>query len=711
MIKQLTTLSLLGLSFITLSANDKDPGNNFNNDQNDNTASYSEQTRLSDIKVTSDFRPDTTAAEVAASLTVLDEDSLNQAGQQHFQDVLNLVPNINWSGSTSRPRYFQIRGIGERSQYEGAPNPSVGFIIDDMDFTGIGGAATLFDIGRIEVLRGPQGTRYGANALAGLIYVQSNAPSTNPSYHGRVTVGQDGIASGGFSATGALANSQDNAYRIAVHQYQSDGFRHNAFYNRDDTDEKDELTLRAKLHFQINDNWQSDLSVLMIDQDNGFDVWTPTHDFTTYSDDLGIDAQKAVGGSWKNTLSYETFDLVSITAHTNADITYFFDGDWGNNDYWGEYAPYEYALNNDRKRRHSSQEIRLLSNPDSRLFNDRSDWLVGLYLSRLDEDNHSLEASDGIPYRDFRSNYQADNIALFAELNTQLTAKSSFSTGLRFEQRKADYQDDNLLNLSPKDDMLGGQIALTHALNAHHNLYVSIGRGFKAGGFNLSTTLPDSRRSYDPEYLINYEVGSKGFFFDYRLQLNTALFYAKRKDMQVSTSFQSDPNDPLTYVYYTGNAAEGENYGVEMDAVWQLNRNLSFHGSLGYLKATYSDYVTIDGDFSGREQAHAPNYTANIGLTYMGDRGFFTRIDYQAVDNFYFSDSHDQKADAKQLLNVKVGYRAEQWALYAWGRNVLDERYDVRGFYFGVEPPNYEDTRYTHLGDPQHFGLTFEFDF
>ncbi len=111
-----------------------------------------------------------------ASLTVLDPDAIAAGSVQHFEELAPLVPNLNWSGEGSRARYFQIRGTGELEQYDGAPNPSVGFIVDDIDLSGIGGAATSFDVDRIEVLRGPQGTRYGANALAGLIYVQHRRP-------------------------------------------------------------------------------------------------------------------------------------------------------------------------------------------------------------------------------------------------------------------------------------------------------------------------------------------------------------------------------------------------------------------------------------------------------------------------------------------------------------------------------------------------------
>ena len=117
---------------------------------------------LEEIVVTASLRPAAWRLPVERDGTR--RDVLEAAGLQHLQDVLGLVPNLNWSGGTSRPRYFQLRGIGELEQYQGAPNPSVGFLIDGIDFSGVGMPATLFDVEQVEVLRGPQGTRYGANA-------------------------------------------------------------------------------------------------------------------------------------------------------------------------------------------------------------------------------------------------------------------------------------------------------------------------------------------------------------------------------------------------------------------------------------------------------------------------------------------------------------------------------------------------------------------
>ena len=693
----LTPLLLLTLSYTAFAQQSENP---------DNTE------QLSDLTVSADLRVDTTVREIATSVTVLDEDTLSQAGTQHFQDVMGLVPNLNWSGSTSRPRYFQIRGIGERSQYEGAPNPSVGFIIDDIDFTGIGGAATLFDLQQVEVLRGPQGTRYGANALAGLIYVQSQDPSFNEAYTLETTIGDYGTYAAGFSATGSLGDSESAAYRFAAHQFNSDGYRQNDFFNTNDTDSLDELMLRGKINWTVNQDWQADLTLMLVDINNGFDKWNPENTFTTHSDDLGIDDQRSVGFSVRNTISSAAnFDLISITSYTDSDIQYFFDGDWGNDDYWGEFAPYDFTSNNDRERNNFTQEFRLVSKADARLFNASTEWLVGLYLAQLDEDNVINDFYNGDVSRAFDSQFEASNIAVFGQLDTHLSADTVLTTGLRFERRTADYTDNSGLDLSPDDDMFGGQISINHELNPGQNIYATLSRGYKAGGFNLSPTLTEERRAYDPEFLLNLEVGMKALLLDYRLSLNVSAFYSKRDDMQVSTSTQDDPTDPLTYTFFTGNAAEGKNYGLEADWLYQINRNWQLHGSLGLLNATFSDYVTVDDNFNGRKQAHAPDYTFNLGFSYLGDTGWFARADLNGSDGFYFSDSHDQQADSREILNLKLGYQADSWSVYAWGRNVLDENYAVRGFYFGVEPPDFADTLYKHLGDPKHFGVTAQFQF
>src|SRR5512134_4186012 len=136
---------------------------------------------LEEIVVTASLLGET-QSRIAASTTVLTAQTLASAGLQHFGDVLGLVPNLNWSGGTSRPRFFQLRGIGELEQYQGAPNPSVGFLLDEIDLSGIGMPATLFDTEQVEVLRGPQGTRFGANALAGLIKVNTRDATPTPEF-------------------------------------------------------------------------------------------------------------------------------------------------------------------------------------------------------------------------------------------------------------------------------------------------------------------------------------------------------------------------------------------------------------------------------------------------------------------------------------------------------------------------------------------------
>ena len=135
--------------------------------------------KLEEVIVTSDFR-DSALLEFSNSVTVLSSKDIARRQAKHLDQILNLAPNVNFASGASRGRFVQIRGIGERSQFIEPINPSVGIALDGIDFTGIAGAATTMDIKQVEILRGPQGTLFGANALAGLINLESYQPSASP---------------------------------------------------------------------------------------------------------------------------------------------------------------------------------------------------------------------------------------------------------------------------------------------------------------------------------------------------------------------------------------------------------------------------------------------------------------------------------------------------------------------------------------------------
>src|SRR5262245_3290719 len=241
---------------------------------------------LEEVVVQASLRGEALEA-LPSSVTVLDGATLQEAGLQHFEDVLGLVPNLNWSAGTSRPRYFQLRGIGELEQFQGAPNASVGFLIDDIDFSGIGMPATLFDTAQVEVLRGPQGATYGANALAGLISLRTHDPEAETQMRIEGTGGDYGTSGVGALVGGALGGSQTAAYRLVAQHYESDGFRHNVFLNRHDTMGYDETTLRGKLKWQPGEDLQVDFTAMYVDLDNGYDAFAIDNSLRTHSDKPG----------------------------------------------------------------------------------------------------------------------------------------------------------------------------------------------------------------------------------------------------------------------------------------------------------------------------------------------------------------------------------------------------------------------------------------
>src|ERR1700733_8185204 len=398
---------------------------------------------LQEIVVTATLRS-LSVAELPQSVTVLDANTLRSAGVQHFEDVLSLIPNLNWAAGTSLPRFFQLRGIGEVEQYQGAPNPSVGFLIDDIDFSGVGMPTTLFDTQQIEVLRGPQGTTYGANALAGLISVRTADPGNEFELHSEVTGGNYDTRAAGLVIGDGLA-SGEAGWRLVAQQYLSDGFRHDVFYDMNTTNGYDEGTLRGKLHWQINPALQADLTLMHVNINDGYDAWSIYNTYNTYSNQPGRDEQRSNGVALRVVASIEGLgELRSVSSSAGSAILYSFDGDWGNDTLWGAYAPYDYFQSDNRYRHTFAEDLRLIGD-DSRALFGALRWLAGVYALRLTETDRLVYVYDdvynGTGSSELDSRYGATNVALYGSLDADLGPRSKLSAGLRVERRSADYQD------------------------------------------------------------------------------------------------------------------------------------------------------------------------------------------------------------------------------------------------------------------------------
>jgi iron complex outermembrane receptor protein len=694
--------------------------------------------QLDEVVVTATLRS-TPAIEVPVSVTVLDRQTLRDAGRANFEDVLGLIPNLNWAGDTSLPRYFQLRGIGELQQYQGAPNPSVGFLIDDIDFSGLGTAGTLYDLDQAEVLRGPQATRYGANALAGLIYLRSAEPTDT--FYSRVDLegGDYGTQSEGAVISGPV-DALDSSFRLAVQRYYTNGYFRNLYLNRDDTNREDEYTYRAKWLYTPSDRLRVELTAMQVNIDNGYDAFTIDNSRDTESDQPGVDSQHSTGLALRaHYLLNDNLGFTAIATYAKSIIKYSYDGDWGNPVLWAPLATvdqYSEIQNRDRSTR--TLELRL-GTESNRGFG----WLVGFYGNLLDETLSDLSLGDDQPLGTppdpaddqsddvINSGYRARNLALYGELDGDFTSNLRWSVGLRGEQWTAKYQGTTtdflgtntgytygpvtatqILSttpavLSPTNNLWGGHASLTYKLDSSQSIYATVARGYKAGGFNLSQGLLPNQLSFNPESDVNLEVGYKADLLGHRLKVNADVFYLRRHDAQIVTNFQSDPANPDDFVFYTGNAASGRNYGLESDIEWRATERVTLGADLGLLQTYFENFVQQGPTGAtllsvSRDLPNAPHWQAAVNVTYRDPRGPFARIDATGMGGYYFDlPPNETTSNPYGLVNGKIGWQTARWSAYLSGRNLSNKRYPVRGFYFGDVPPNFPNEVYIQLGDPR----------
>ncbi|MDG1301386.1 MAG: TonB-dependent receptor, partial [Opitutae bacterium] len=639
-----------------------------------------------------------------ASVTVIDQALLDTNGVQHFEDIVNAVPNLTWTGGSSRPRYIQIRGIGENSQFEGeTPDSAVRFLIDDLDLTGLGTVGNLFDVQQVEVLRGPQAGAFGANAAGGVIKIVTNDPT--PYWTGQVegTVGEDSLVAGGLAVGGPILESDPEklTFRLALHQLNQDGFRHNKYLGKDDTNERDEFTSRFKLRWLANEDWQWDGTLLYADANNGYDEFSLDNtEFDTYSDQPGRDEQETVAGSIRGTWKgLDDVEFVSITSYTNTDSFYGFDGDFSNPS--DPLYTYTGALDLDRERDVFSQEFSLNSvdQQDALGWIDR--WTVGLYYQQMDESTTTTG------FGTFDTEYNSDTYSIFGQATHEFSEKTRITLGLRAEYFDLRTERAGLADANFDDLLIGGKLTLEQDLSSQHSTFASVTRGYKAGGANIYPFIdPSLPTTYDTEHLWNYVIGLNSEWFDGAVTTQITLFYLDRDDTQVRGSSGSG----ISYSYFTLNGDSAAHYGAEADLTWYINNNWTFSASAGVLETDRERFVVDSAPtvmFRAGEVSNAPAVTHNVRVDYQSASGFFASIEVVGSHEYYESNSHNEKRNAFAVVNSSIGYRYENWTFTLWAKNLFDEGYEKRIFYFANNSPGYNDVkRFEDPADPQQFGIT-----
>lgn len=666
------------------------------------------------ITVQGDLRQQN-AAQLAGSLSVATEQDLARQSVQHLDELLNQFANINYSAGASRGRFIQVRGIGERSEFVDTINPSVGILIDGIDYSGLG-ISGISDIAQFEVFRGPEATRFGANALAGMLNLTTKGPTDSAEGKASLTLANYDS----YQLAGQFSNAINSqwGYSLSLEQQVSDGFIKNTHLNRDDTNNIDEFTGRFKLAFQPGDDLKLQLISHVVDQDNGYDAFSLDRDRTTLSDQPGQDKLRSKALALQADYSGLTFArFQGQLSWLDADMDYGFDEDWSHVGlHPDEYSTTDRYL---RDREQLTLDYRLVSNDAGRL--GASDWVLGVYAANKEFDltrqfwNWDLWQADT-----FASALSRSNLALYTELSTPLSEQLTLVSGVRLERYEDEYADSSANQINNSDTMWGAKLSLNYQPNPQALIYLLASRGYKAGGVNgdaLAKAADDNlnelltKASFAPETLYNAEFGVKGTALDQSVVTRVAAFYMWRQDMQVKGWL--NPDSGPQFAGFIDNAGSGRNYGIEVENRLQLHPQFTLMLSASWLKTKLGNYVTLDGDdFSGREQAQAPRFSYNLAADWYLSDALTFNVGLQGKDAFYYSDGHNQRSSRYELLNLRLSYQLQQWQLALWSRNALDQDVGVRGFYFGNDPRDgYEPHLYEQFAEPRRVGLSASYQF
>jgi len=702
-------------------------------------ATAQEQARglaIEEITVTAQKRAEA-MQDVGISISAIEGGTLNALGIDNSNAIASQVPNLNIqsiTGEGNQPAFF-VRGVGLNDYNTNNAGPIA--IYQDGAIVSSPSAQTfaLFDVKRVEILRGPQGTLYGRNATGGAINFISNKPTDTLEGRFEVTAGNYSL----IKTEGALGGplSETLKARFAFMTNDADGFVDDVLSGQN-YNEVGNRAARLLLDWTptetfsalVNLRWGKHDTIRPVFKHYGaFDARTIDPitglpgafcgandilskaafcvDASGYADtspDLREGAYNREGKLEFETtgvtvnLQWDVNDATTFTSITSYDELDKIDREDS------DAAPLTWlAVDFDVESETLSQEFRL--NIDT----ERAAWVLGAYF--LDEQLTQIQGVD--LFRDFRdplgtypdfANFILESrhdhvqdtraIAAFGQLDYSITDRLTAIAGVRFTSEEKDFSADVrfvepglvipffALTNSIEDDNVSGKLGLNFAATDDTMLYGSVTTGFKSGGFpgTFALTDPSELDPYKSEEIISYEAGIKSTFANGNARFNGSVFLYDYEDLQLYQLFAGGaiPIQKLT------NAADAEVIGAELELTLTPVDGLFIQAGVGILETELKEFVPVPGlDLSGNRLASAPELTANVLARYdwlmANGASFYMQGDISYQDDVFFDAFNGPVVaqDAYSIVGARAGFVSsdDRWEVSLWGRNLSDEKY------------------------------------
>jgi len=680
----------------------------------------------SDIIVTARKIPES-LIKAPVSVTSISSATLEDAGLDSTTDLAALAPNVDISGGIAGQLQGQIsiRGISTLVRNIGLET-GVGIYVDGV-YAGRpeNFAQHLLDVERVEIIRGPQGTEFGKNTIAGVIHVQSRQPDAETGASASVGFGNYDY----FQTEAAIGGKVTDqiSLRGAISHVDRDGF-YNHLSGGEDAGSTDLLTWRlsaklepsSDLSFTLRGDGLRDRSVPAFFQAAalaGFPPEFPSNQPLRINNNRPNSLSRDNNGA-SLTVSWNpgALSLTSITAYRESSFEASLDDDQEQVDF---VAADDFADDSE----FLSQELRASGQ------HGNLQYLLGAYYfdQTVKTDRKIAVGSDlgipGEPALTTIGQVKTESFAVFGRLDYQATERLQVSAGLRYtdEKKRAQFVQGDTTgvftflgfpNLTfegrSSDSDVSPTVSVSYELADRVNFYARIVQGFKSAAFNVDLASSLDGLTARPEKATSYEVGLKTSLLDDRVKLNLAAFHTDYSRLQVSEVLGSG--------LALSNAGKARSRGIESEISFQLSPNLRFEGNAGLLDAEYETFsnclapASVGGgvaDCSGNALVLAPDFTGHAAIQLdvpvkFGEIFARADLDYRSSVFFEPTNSAAFKGGSRALTNVRVGLKREKWQVIAWVENLTDETYQT----YADDRSSLGVLRTAAYGQPRTYGLT-----